>query len=407
MPYTPPPYEELHNTTANLQQTFNAASYRYTPPTYETLQNCCRKMEEKYREKAPKKARAYYTALTAPFLPDPINPKRLEEISGINRLLDVLPKSDPGTSLRNQVQNILLGALIYRLFAIKSSYTDTMTGYALTFMHLGSEKNSILFQTIEEILEIKVGNELDPLSVFTCCSALRQYLREQQMEKECPYFRRDEETYLTQLDDIIAKAHDEASSIIEQINQLSAIQAIAQMIRKTEAELCPELASFNTALSHQLKSKEELSHSEILACIPKTLTPRVSCMMSYLVPDDMKLTKKNIHTFLPTMNSALMINSQYTVLGAYIIVLNERMTTHPLLSRTLNSAIDGLRLDNLSRQLAFHALKNYMDFPDMERDFDFSSWTSYGALQSKLIRQTTELKESIALEQVTDIQLTS
>ena len=268
MPYMPLSYEELHRATAEVEQIFNDFSRRYCPPTYELLRERCSEMERTYRQHVGKKGNLFW-ALS----PDLV---RLEEITCITRLIESLPKTIPPASPeRNSAQNIILGALFYRRLSIKASYEDALGGkvlsYAPSFVRglFSREHASALYQTIEDVLELNAEKTLDDLSVATCCRAYLLYLRERGATRKSAYIR-DEPDFFEKLEAMMVRAEAGSRRDAEQVQHLTAIQSIAAMLRKTDAEVCAGLSSFSATLSTKLNSQASFTRQDMIACISTT-----------------------------------------------------------------------------------------------------------------------------------------
>ena len=394
MPYVPPSYEELHQATFELEQTFNEFSNRYFPPTYELLRERCGQIEQIYRQHVGRKTNRIW-ALS----PDPL---RLEEITCITRLVDSLPKTfPPGSPQRNPAQNIILGALLYRRLSIKASYDDTLGGKVLSYVpsfvrsFFSRENASALYQTIEEVLELKADKALDDLCVSTCCRAYLNYLRERGATRKSAYIR-DEPDFYEPLEGIIAHADTKSGVMAEKLKPLVAIQSIAEMLRKTDVEICAGLPVLADLLTLKLKSKANFSRQDMIDFMKTTgLSLRVQSFIAELLPNKMIVNQGNCATFVETMKPRLLRHSQYILLGAYVVVLKESHGFSPDLSMALNLSIGALKpgnvLDDEGRKWALLGLMNYLALPDLSRDFDFKLWPSFYSLNDKVKKQVREL----------------
>ena len=397
MPYEPPSYEELHFVTSEVQQIFNGFCGRYVPPSCEILRERVGSMEPLYRRYVSEKDNRFFG-----LSPDPI---RLEEIACITYLVTHLPRTTIVSSDRNQVQNIILGALIYRRLFITASYAETVGGLVGAYFPflrpvlrpvIGEEKMSALYRTIEETLEINRANALDNLSVATCCRAYLNYLREIGATRKSHYIR-DEPDFFTKLERFTQDAELDARDVAEQIKLLVAIQVISGMLRATDRQVSLGLVSLSEAVAGQLSTKESLTRDDIIECMTALdLSDRVKSLIAELLPDDMLLTNDNAPSFVATMKLRLERNSQYVLLGAYVVVLNDAQTIYPNLAMTINTAIGALKpgnsIDNEARHLPLVALGNYLALPNMESDFDFRGWRGLKAIQQKVRGQTRELE---------------
>ena len=407
MPYVPPSYEELYRATSKLQEIFHKDAHHYSLPVYELLcetisgtkaangVDLVDGMESIYQrhvnEKPPLFGGLY--KLSA-------DPTRVEEIACITKLVVDLNEKQtlPGSPERNQAHNIILGALIYRQLAIKASYTETYIGKLLSHIIWWDRENaSALYKTLVDVLKIGPDNTLDDLSVVTCCSAYRNYLKEQGATINSAYIR-NEPDFFSQLESIISNAAEDARVISERIKPLIALQSIAEVLHKTDEEICVGLPKLAAILSKKLATKESLSRDDMIACMPPitVLSERVTTFISYLLHDEMVVNKENIDKFVSILRDRLAGNSQYILLGAYAIGLNDTQTDSDL-TRALKKAMGALRpgnaIDDEAKDWALIALGHYLTLPGIRRDFDFKAWHGYEVLEQKVSLQIEALQD--------------
>ena len=139
----------------------------------------------------------------------------------------------------------------------------------------------------------------------------------------------------------------------------------------------------------------------MIASIPASLSPQVSSLIAYLLPDDMEINKGEFLTLVDTLKGRLAVHSQYTLLGAYVILLQSAHVGSSPLLMTLNKALGTLRpgnaLDDKARCFALVALRHYLALPGMS-PVDFAAWPGgYEGLQRVLDEQCAELSGIDAL----------
>lgn len=393
MGYTPPSCEELRYATAELQQIFNKQQNRYDPPSYELLTEKLHSMERSYRQRVKEKPNLFFV-----LQPDSV---RFEEISCITHLMDSVQSTTPQSSARNQIHGILLGALIYRWKAIEASYQGTISSR----FKLNSARSSALYLTIEEILMLNPerGNQLDPLTVSTCCVAYQQRLHELGAVRGSVYIRENEADFFQTLDLFISEADGASRGVAEQMGHLVAIQSVDECLEKMFADTSSGLVSLSSVLSKGLNRKETLSREEMMQSLEAIgLSPLVKSMIEYLVPDDKSLNKESLVCFLDEMKPRLAIYYQYALLGAYVIVLKNTPPEHVTLIKTLNIAIGSLSminaLDDETRLRGLSVLGHYLTLPGV-CDLDFKAWRSYNSLKRDVEHQYIDLQRMSELAQ--------
>lgn len=393
MGYTPPTYRDLQKATNLLQQSFNRLSSRYIPPDYQSLRNKADKLKEKYLEKVKEKSSwRLYT-------PKP-DPTRLDQIACIAQLLNNLPENPRDTDETNSAQCVLLGALFYRLLRIDYSYE----GYSF----FGStEKDSALHEVIIELLSInEVANKLDAQTVATCCAAYRDYLKQEKVSEKYSYIAKDSK-FFTKLKTIIDVAQINAKPVEKQLQSLVFIQSIAQSLETNDKSFLDTLALLSKSISNKLKSIESLNRANVIELM-NALKPAVSIIVKQLIedllPPDLSINNRgevasageNKGPFQEFMAASLVINSKYTLLGAYVLSLSQCTMDTPHLTSALNNSI-GVQLENQlddeKRELALTALENFMELPG-ELKVDFKAWGGSEFMKGELTRQLTALKQS-------------
>ena len=393
MAYIPPSYEELHLATAALLRVSNKTYGRYRAPEFSELRATSLDMKETYLELVA--AKSYLRMGAKPGLP------RLEEINCIRHLIERLPETLPGSRERNQVHNTLLGALFYRRMAIGSSYSGSWA----SFFGFNSENSSALYLAIQKVLNIKPDNLPDDLTVYTCCRAYYDHVdREKRLGNESGYIRTGEVDFFEQLKAIITKVETPSKLVDNQIRQLIAIQSIASLLRKTDAEVDAGIEVLSESLLNALGNKSSLSRGEIVKCLRAAkLSPLVATMIEQLVDIKQDVTKASCRNFIEDLKQKRIENSQYTLLGAYVIVLKEAPIEQADLTKLttiLASAIGATSLSNsLDDETRFKALSTfaaYLKLPSMG-DLDFSAWGSYDSLQADVDKRVADTQSIIEL----------
>jgi len=392
MVYIPPSYEQLQQSTLELQQIFNKATNRYEPPSYDILLDRILKMQKNYCIHVKKKGNRFYA--TKP------DPDREEEIACITRLIDSFPETSPGSLKRHYVHNILLGALFYRYKAIEKSYRESYSEY----LRISDKRCSALYLTIEEMLGLQTdrGSSIDSLSVATCCRAYFEHLRSIDLKKQSLYVRPEEVKFFTNLEAQIDRAESDSRGVAEQMNCLESIQAIADLLNKTHREVRLGLDSLSTGLTKALLTKEVLSREEIIKILHATdLSPLVKAMIDYLISDDKTLNKpdepllveKMIEDFMEEMKRNLTVYNQYTLLGAYVMMLKKIPAEQTGLKKTLNIAMNAASirnaLDEDARTQSICALNDYLMLPGM-RELNANGLQNYEAMKCELRLQVSE-----------------
>ena len=393
MGYTPPSCEELRYATAELQQIFNKQQNRYDPPSYELLTEKLQSMERSYRQRVKEKPNLFFA-----LQPDSV---RFEEISCITHLMDSVQSTTAQSSARNQIHGILLGALIYRWKAIDASYQGSISSR----FKLNSARSSALYLTIEEILMLNSerGNQLDPLTVSTCCAAYQKRLLELGAVRGSVYIRENEVDFFQTLDLFISEADGASRGVSEQMGHLVAIQSVDECLEKMCADTSSGLVLLSSVLSKGLNRKDRLSREEMMQSLETIeLSPLVKSMIEYLVPDDKCLNKESLVCFLDEMKPRLAIYYQYALLGAYVIVLKNTPPEHSKLIKTLNIAIGSLSmsnaLDDETRLRGLSVLGHYLTLPGV-CDLDFKAWRSYNSLKRDVEHQYIDLQRMSELAQ--------
>lgn len=390
MPYKPPEYQDLCTATSELHDLFNRNCGRYFPPTCELLCEQGSGMERSYRRHIKEK----HNLLVA-LSPDE---DRLDEINCITRLIVGLRDA----SDKNLTQNIILGAMFYRRITFKAGYSESFVGKVLALVPesvstmFSREMASAMYRTIGEVLGISPTTIVDDLTVLTCCRAYHKYLSDlvDARQDVVPYIPKKEPHILAALSDIILKVEGGADAIAERIRRLTAIQSIAAILSKTDTDVCVGLDLLSKALSTQLSKKDKLSREEIIACMPKSLSLQTQEIIIYLVADNMVVNKENIALFVATMKSCLIVYSQYVLLGAYVVVINECREDAGLvltLKQSIGAHKLGNSMDDDAIDTALRALKAYLELPEMSTTFNFAPWHGHKTLIDKVKTQAREL----------------
>ena len=336
MPYNPPSYAELHESTLALLRAFNSASKRYVPPSYAQLYERIGTMVGKYRQLVAEKPKTFFGVKPEP------NPMHIEMIERLCYLAEHLPKSvTEGSPEQIQQHNILLGALFYLYLIIDGRYNGTCTGRFFSYMKLISVNASALYRTINDMLGISEENILDKLSIVTRCSAYLEYLRSigTRGEDVTPYIPKGFDGFFEGLQAQIAKAEDESRPMEQQMGRLRVVQSFDAILRDTANQVSAGLSLYCPLLSENLKGKKELPREEMITLLSTLkLSPLAFEIINYLLRDDEVLKNEGAAKFLNDMQGRLETYNQFTLLGMYLIMLVNCVKL-PLVTETLNIAI--------------------------------------------------------------------
>ena len=306
----------------------------------------------------------------------------MEQISYIIYLINNLKRA-PESRDYNQVQNVIIGALIFRRKAI----------YEASWF---SEYSSALYKTIEEVLGINEANKLDEMTIVTVCRAYHDVLRKMKPEKLSAYIGKEDAAFFSQLERFIADAERNSSVVAKQINHLVTIQSIANRLLFTDDEISKGLAVLASDLGKKLKTDTTvLVQQEIKECLRATKLPELEkLVIEYLLPDSYRLSKANWPKFVDYMMNRVIKYSNLALLGAYLIVLTKTPLEQGVLITTLKEAINTISATNVvdgsTQRDALDALGYYLTLPGM-RELDFSGWDSYEALQREVKEQAIDL----------------
>ncbi len=380
--------KSLQDVSDNLQYYLNKELGRYQSKPYEVLVDATLKLEAHYRDNVKKK-----TYFLTPHVPDEA---RLKEIACITFLVLHLPKTDPNTFKRFKVHNIVLGALFYRRMARENTYQRSLL-YTLT---LGgwTEKASALYLSIESILGLDDKNKIDPLTVFTCCSAYKECLEKIKADDKKNYIP-ESEADLALLDTIISesKVDKRYLSFSLQMDYVVSIESVAKLIKDTDQKMRPSFMTFKEKLLQALKLKEVLLNSDLIACLEScNFIAWKNIFFKYLIPKNTRITKENLDTFIDDRQVELTHFNQYILLGAYVMVLKHEpiKDEQPLpdaLIKVLKQAIDSVRADNeLDDKTCFKALKvlnSYLMLPSFQDSpfyYSFHAWGGFSNFRAKV-----------------------
>jgi len=380
--------KSLQDVSDNLQWHLNKELGRYQSKPYEELVEATLKLEAHYRDNVKKK---YY--FLTPYVPDDA---RLREIACITYLVRHLPKTEPNTFKRFKVHNIVLGALFYRRMAREDTYQRSLL-YTLT---LGgwTEKASALYLSIESILGLDDKNKIDPLVVFTCCSAYKECLENIKADDKKHYIL-NEEADLALLSTIISESEaDERCRILSlQMDHVVSIESVAKLVKDTDGKVRYSLTAFRESLSRALESKETLSTLDLLACLESCkFNEWKKIFFKYLIPKNTIINKENLDVFIKDRGDYLTDFNQYILLGAYVMVLKHEPEKHekPLpdvLIKVLKNATASDTEDNeLDDKTCFNALKalnGYLELPGFQvlaNTYSFPAWCDFSKFQTKV-----------------------
>jgi hypothetical protein len=384
MGYIPPSYEQLQQSTGELQQIFNKAANRYEPPAYDLLLEKISKMQKNYCLRVKEKKNLFFARE-----PDLV---RFEEIACITRLIDSFPETAPGSIKRHYVHNILLGALFYRRKAIEDSYRGSVS----SCLRISNERYSALYLTIEEMLGLHPdhGSPIDTLTIATCCRAYFEHLRSIDLKKQSLYVRPEELDFFPHLEVLIDVTEKESREVASQMNGLESIQTIADLLSKTNRDVRLGLDLLSARFIKAWGTKEILSREDMIKILQATdLSPVVKAMIDYLIADDKTLSPSEAPLFVEEMQRHLTVYNQFTLLGAYVMTLKKVPVEQAHLKRTLHVAINASSirnaLDETTKTQAICALNDYLALPGM-RELTANGLPHFEAMKCELRLQVSE-----------------
>ena len=402
MVYIPPSREALHQATTQLIKRFNGLSHRYTPPAQDVLRENVLQLKTRYSQRVAEKPLSFFGS-------QPIENKvHIEEIECITRLVLDLPVTKARSPEEDEVQSIILGALMYRYLAIEFDYTQTLDGKILSWLGIYNKDSAALYGILKGLLGINEQNQLDALSIATRCGAYLDYLRSKGARRGSAYIRQEEVDFFDRLHRLISDSKHLSIPILEQIKYLAMIRFFDDLLYKTGVQVGAGFELFSQALGLSFKSKDSLSRADMLSCVSATspnASSLVNSMIEYLLRDDEVLKKENLPNFVVEMNKRLATYSQYTLLGVYVVALTKSHST--TLTKALETAIGvvepGHLLDANTRVNALSALGHYLSLPLPDgRDLEFSPMGNYLSLQDDIEQLLPELrgKEEMAMSYV-------
>jgi hypothetical protein len=405
MPYIPPLYSALRETTAVLVRIFDRTSGRYFPPPYEVLVREISVMEAKYRRRVAEKPN---TVTSVVFGKPVVNSQYLALIDGIRYLAEFLPRAEPDSAEYIEQHSILLGSLLHFYLKIDDTYDKDITGKIFT--KLGYTKDVTgMYPIIKELLAITEVNRLDSLNVLTRCRAYLEYLRKIQIENPSDLIRyvpSGVEEFFQQLEARVKEAEDFSRPMLDQIKYLTVIQSFDALLAKTSDEVCVGLRLFSTSLAVLLKKTESpLSRDAMVACLQATQpkpSPLVCELINYLLPDDATLNKVDYSGFASKMKARLAVYNQYTLFGMYMMVLEKSDLTLPVVTETLKTALGITSSEVISEDLrnqSIEPLYFYLQkLPVIDpTDLDCGPWGTFQGLLRAVEEQKDLLRKPVCV----------
>ena len=362
MVYIPPSREALHEASIKLIKQFNLMSHRYIPPNKDSLLEQVLQLRSLYGQRVAEKPTTFFGTQAVE------NQVHIEEIECITRLVLELRRTRAGASEEYEVQNIILGALIYRYLAIDYDYTKTFDGKVLSWIGIYNKDTAALYSVLKEILGIREANQLDSLSIVTRCTAYLDWLRFKGARRGSAFIRQEDVNFFDRLQHFIMDAKHASNPVAQEIKSLAMIQSVDNLLCKTGLEMRGGFELLSNALGYFFKAKNELSRDEILSCmkgISSKLSILVISMIDYLLRDDEILRKEALAQFVGEMEKRLATYTQYALLGAYVIVLTKSHSsvTTQLIESALGIISPENLLDDKTRVNALSALEYYLNLP--------------------------------------------
>ncbi|MDI9817665.1 MULTISPECIES: hypothetical protein [unclassified Legionella] len=428
MGYEPPSYNELHGSTADLLNLFNRLSSCYHPPHSKILCEGIRNLEGRYLELAQNKEKGYSDIGL-----------RKEQLTCITQLLDKLSIKNWSTEIsdleeslkkggrteeeikqiREQINQkeqqikpelvILLGAIFFRILRIEISYTG-FWGAVSSCVARTSEDDSALQQSLKELLNIAGQNQLDSFTITLCCKAYLNYLKQPNVADMFSYIKKDKNKFLSNLESIVSEHGKKAKPMLQQIQVIKFVQSVSTALLQTEYD------AYTTAnaLSGWMKArKEDFFTTEKIIKAMDSIKPKptetVRLILRHVFSDKFfsKVTKEDVERYVDSENkltcftnevvNQLKLNSQYALLGAYLIAYDECNPDYSHLKYALNQVVD---MDKLGQepekiQSAFTALHNYMTLPGRP-EIDCITWGSEDSLINRLVQLKAQTAPTVA-----------
>jgi|GEM_PF-4773234 len=428
MAYTPVEMDDLVKVSADLQQNFASLSNRYPAPTIGELylaikgqkENKAKKipkiesLEERYTKQVEAKATApkstgFFTAFVRSTQSDPT---RIAQIKCIERTVEDVflarPKSSiPETDVQKlemkrwdrQAGQIVLGAVIYRLWRIGASYS-----------RLSSPLHSALYRCLLNVLNIKAEAEIDQESFLSTCTAFRDYIARSEVKRRYSYLD-DNPAFLSELDALIVKKSAEigpAPGIRSQ--HFAFIHSSATQLARYKNEASGPLSSLAEQLQTKLTEMKSLDREGILSCLADTDCSdeiksliKICIPKSCVLPDETEIVDGDwisinneaaLDYFVTRWKLKVDAYCQFALHGAYVMSLKYKDTLPPAFGDTLNEAINNTIsnvLDKSSQQAALKALKWFIDSVDFP--VEAAAWKGMAGLKSEILRQWTEISQ--------------
>ena len=305
--YVPPSYQFLFEQTQMLLDNYYEVAKRYESPSYAELRGRCKAMRSEYCRVVSQKP-SYQ--LSSP------DEERLKQIGYISHLTSLLPKTHQDDS---PSQNVLLGALFYRYMTIQDRYKGwSFFGW--------TEENSALFRIIEKILGLSKRVPMpDDLTLATCCQAYHDYLLKlsevnDEQKKAIP---QDSHLFAT-LRNTFHLAKVRAEPMIQAISTLELIPRFLIVFDAFRQEIDGSIEVLLSKLAKKLDISDELTKEDIKSILQESvLKDRVAMMLAIFlepIPKDFILNKGAIPSFKQRLTGSNLVNSQYALLGFYIVI---------------------------------------------------------------------------------------
>lgn len=413
--FNPPLRKQLCKRTEDLQQIFHQMADTYIPPDYASLCQGIRQLDKEYPREAGNK-----TWVSSSISSLSVFTNREGQIQSLQQLLGILPfvaETQPERSNPNKM--IVLGALFYRYLRITS--------------------HSILRNLLENLLHIRDRNQLDAVSILSCCTAYRAFLLEDKRYELITYIKNDRD-FFTNLDAIICKAKKDARDLEEQLQYIVFIQSLPPFLDRFESELHRFFGKTEDAKRESkvaaevaLEAKAEpenfllnlgkSSQTQILTVdrIKKGLTeaniaPYVLAFLeNCCFEEQLKVSLDSQRgvgdqgdtlpqaEFQELLRDKIALYYQYALLGAYIFVLEmvspEKVRSKSPLYRTLQHAIGITHensLDSKCKHLALTSLSRLIDVATapLASTLQVSAWKGLELFKKELLQTTAKIAQA-------------
>lgn len=382
MAYDPPIYTDLLSVTSELITQFNHYDSRFIPPDSITLSTIINeKLEPCYRKKVARKneSRWFTTAY-----PDPVRLDQIAFIKAIRNDLEKLLVSNEETKCHHATQ-ILLGSIIHRYKRLQASYQE------MFWRHTTNIQNCALNLALEELFNINNKNQLDPHTIFTCCLTFRKYVNN---NKDRYTYIKEDQSFFEKLDCIIHSVEDDAKKTRNKLKLIIFIQSVASFLHQSDKDILSYLKQLEDKMKEG--SKEINTHfvigelSSYIKCSPYVKNYMDDLIV--LITNSSQEISKKPKDLIAQLREILFIKSQYTLLGAYLLILDKAKSDGPCVS-ALNNALNISRFNKLDTEVYDLALGEFEKFIGRYRlldkqkkiELNLEVWDGYQRLTRDLL----------------------